>query len=242
MTENTLLLGGGPPSGVGGAIALRFARAGHHVLVTGRTLAKLEATCAEIAAAGGSAEPLVCDVTSEPDLDAAFAALTRREGSVASVIYNAGNNFPTPFEALTAEQFEAHWRVGCLGGFLAAKRALPLLAAQRHGSMLFTGASASLRGKPNFAHFAAAKGALRNLVQALAREYGPRGVHVAHIIIDGVVDGDQARSRFSAYLDQLGEDGALDPAAIADTFLMVHDQPRSAWTQELDLRPFKEVF
>lgn len=242
MTENILLLGAGPPSGVGGAIALRFARAGYHLLVTGRTHAKLEATCAAIAAEGGSAEALICDVTSETDLDAAFAALTAREGSVASVIYNAGNNSPTSFEALTAEQFEAYWRVCCHGGFLAAKRAMPLLAGQGHGSMLFTGASASLRGRPNFAHFAAAKGALRNLVQALAREYGPKGVHVAHIIIDGVVDGDQVRSRFGAYLDQLGEDGALDPAAIADTFLMVHDQPRTAWTQELDLRPFKEAF
>jgi len=108
--------------------------------------------------------------------------------------------------------------------------------------MLFTGASASLRGKPNFAHFSAAKGALRNLVQALAREYGPKGVHVAHIIVDGVVNGDQVKSRFGDYLDKLGEDGALDPAAIAEAFWMIHSQPRSAWTQELDLRPFKEAW
>lgn len=128
-----------------------------------------------------------------------------------------------------------------MGGFHTAKRAMSLLARQGSGSMLFTRASASLRGKPN-AHFSAAKGALRNLAQALAREYGPRGVHVAHIVIDGVVDGERARSLFGDYLDNLGEDGSLDPGDIADTFLMVHNQHRSAWTHELDLRPFKETW
>lgn len=242
MNESILLLGSGPPSGVGGAIALRFARAGYHMLVTGRTPEKIEATCAAIAAEGGSAEAMTCDVTSEADLDAAFAALVVTGQSVAAVIYNAGNNTPIAFDALTAEQFEAYWRVCCLGGFLTAKRAMPLLAGQGRGSMLFTGASASLRGRPNFAHFAAAKGALRNLVQALAREYGPQGLHVAHLVIDGAVDGEQGRTRFGDYLDRLGEDGALDPAAIAEAFWMVHQQPRSAWTHELDLRPFKEAF
>ncbi|MEQ9436160.1 SDR family NAD(P)-dependent oxidoreductase [Hyphomonas sp.] len=242
MTETMLILGAGAPGGVGGAVALRFAKAGYHVLVTGRTLEKVEATRAAIAAQEGSADAMSCDVTSEQDLDAVFGALAAKEMPVASVIYNAGNNAPISFEALTPEQFETYWRVCCLGGFLAAKRAMPLLARQGRGSMLFTGASASLRGKPNFAHFSSAKGALRNLVQALAREYGPQGVHAAHIIIDGVVNGDQVKSRFGGYLDKLGEDGALDPAAIAEVFWMVHNQPRSAWTQELDLRPFKEAW
>jgi NAD(P)-dependent dehydrogenase (short-subunit alcohol dehydrogenase family) len=242
MPETVLILGAGTPHGVGGAIALRFAKAGYHVLVTGRTKEKVAATRAAIAAQEGSADAMPCDVTSEQDLDAVFGALVAKEMPVASVIYNAGNNAPIAFEALTPEQFEAYWRVCCLGGFLAAKRAMPLLAQQGHGTMLFTGASASLRGKPNFAHFSAAKGALRNLAQALAREYGPKGVHVAHLIVDGVVNGDQVKSRFGDYLDKLGEDGALDPAAIAEAFWMVHNQPRSAWTQELDLRPFKEAW
>lgn len=242
MTGTILILGAGTPDGVGGAIALWFAKVGYHICVTGRTLEKIEATRAAIVAQGGSADALVCDVTSEDDLDAVFEAIAAQDRAVASVIYNAGNNSPIAFEALTPDQFEAYWRVCCLGGFLAAKRAMPLLAQQGRGSMLFTGASASLRGKPNFAHFSSAKGALRNLVQALAREYGPQGVHVAHLIIDGVVNGDQVKSRFGGYLEKLGEDGALDPAAIAEAFLMVHNQPRSAWTHELDLRPFKEAW
>lgn len=242
MTETILILGAGTPDGVGGAIALRFAKAGYHVLVTGRSLEKVEVTRDAIVEQGGSADAMSCDVTVENDLDAVFGALAAKEEPIASVIYNAGNNSPIAFEALTPEQFEAYWRVCCLGGFLAAKRAMPLLSAQGRGSMLFTGASASLRGKPNFAHFSAGKGALRNLIQALAREYGPQGVHVAHLIIDGVVNGDQVRARFGDYLDKLGEDGALDPSAIADAFLMVHQQPRSAWTHELDLRPFSEAW
>lgn len=242
MTETVLILGAGTPDGVGGAIAFRFAQAGYHVLVTGRNLKKVELTRDAIVAGGGYADAMSCDVTLEGDLDAVFSALADKRGAIASVIYNAGNNAPIPFEALTPEQFEAYWRVCCFGGFLAAKRAMPLLAAQGRGSMLFTGASASLRGKPNFGHFSAGKGALRNLAQSLAREYGPKGVHVAHLIVDGVVNGDQVRTRFGDYLDRLGEDGALDPAAIAEAFLMVHEQPRSAWTHELDLRPYSEAW
>jgi NAD(P)-dependent dehydrogenase (short-subunit alcohol dehydrogenase family) len=117
---------------------------------------------------------------------------------------------------------------------------MPILSEQGFGSIIFTGASASLRGKPSFGHFASAKAALRNLAQALAKEYGPKGVHVAHIIIDGVVNGDRAQTNFGTYLDKLNEDGALDPAAIADAYWMVHSQNRSAWTHEVDLRPFSE--
>lgn len=242
MTETILILGAGTPEGVGGATALRFAKAGYRACVTGRTFEKVEATREAIVAQGGLADAMACDVTSESDLDAVFEALASKGEPVASVIYNAGNNAVIPFEALTPEEFEAYWRVCCLGGFLAAKRAMPVLAAQGRGSMLFTGASASLRGKPNFAHFSAAKGALRNLAQSLAREYGPKGVHVAHLIIDGIVNGDQVRSRFGDYLATLGEDETLAPAAIAEAFLMVHNQHRSAWTHELDLRPYGEAW
>lgn len=242
MTGTALVLGAGTPNGVGGAISAKFAAAGHHVVVTGRTQAKIDETAIAIRNAGGKADALACDVTSEADLDRVFQHLEEIGQPVASVIYNAGGNAPIPFEDITSAQFEAFWQVGFMGGFHTAKRAMALLARQGFGSMLFTGASASLRGKPNFAHFSAAKGALRNLSQALAREYGPKGVHVAHIVIDGVVNGERAQSLFSAYLDNLGEDGALDPDAIAEAFLMVHNQHRSAWTHELDLRPFKEVW
>ena len=132
------------------------------------------------------------------------------------------------------------WRIGCFGAFLTAKRAMPVLAAQSSGSMLFTGASASLRGRPLFGHFASSKAALRNLAQALAREFGPQGVHVAHVVVDGIINGDIVQGRFGEYLESLGEDGSLEPDAIADAFWALHTQHRSAWTHELDLRPFKE--
>lgn len=240
MSEIAVILGAGAPRGVGGALARRFGREGLHVLVTGRTLAKLEETAEQVTAAGGSAETMAVDVTSAADQGRLADAL-KAKGPVAAVLYNAGNNAIIPFEELTAQQFEDFWRIGCFGAFLTAKWAAPMLAAQGRGSLIFTGASGSLRGKPNFAHFASAKAGLRNLAQALGRDYGPKGVHVAHVVIDGVVNGDKIRGgRFAAYLEQLGEDGSLDPDAIADAFWAVHAQPRSAWTHELDLRPFKE--
>ena len=239
MTKTVLILGAGAPDGVGGALARRFAREGLHVIVTGKTLEKVAAVAAEIDEGGGSVEALRVDVTSAADQDALFAH-AEEQGEIAAVLYNAGNNAVNPFEELSAEQFEDFWRIGCFGGFLTAQRAMPVLRNQGHGSIIFTGASGSLRGKSNFAHFASSKAALRNLAQSLAREYGPQGVHVSHVIIDGVIGGDRARKGFPAYLESLGEDGALSPDAIADAFWYIHTQPRTAWTQELDLRPIRE--
>lgn len=242
MAETVLVLGVGTPAGVGGAVARRFGRENLHVVVSGRTQEKLDAAAQAVVDAGGSAEAVVADVTSEGEQDRLFAHCQTLGQPLAAVVFNAGSNMPIPFEQITAEQFEEFWRIGCYGAFLTAKRAMPLLAAQGRGSMLFTGASASMRGRPNFSHFASAKGALRNLVQALGREYGPKGVHVAHVIIDGIVNGDIVRGRFAEYLDQLGEDGSLQPEAIAEAFWQLHTQHRSAWSHELDLRPFKETW
>lgn len=240
MADTVLIAGAGAPNGVGGAIGRRFASEGFHVVISGRTLEKVEASAAAITASGGSAEAMAVDVTSTADQDALFARAEAIGAPVAAVIFNAGGNQPIPFSDLTEAQFEEFWRIGCLGAFICAKRALPVLAAQGQGSMLFTGASASMRGRPMFGHFAAAKAALRNLVQALAREFGPEGVHVAHVVVDGIINGDIVQGRFGEYLESLGEDGALAPDAIADAFWMLHAQHRSAWTHELDLRPFKE--
>ncbi len=240
MVDTVVIAGAGTPEGVGGAVARKFAEHGMHVVVSGRTLEKVEQTAQQIVAGGCSAEGLAADVTSAADQDRLFARVDELGEPVAAVVFNAGSNMPIPFEELTAEQFEEYWRIGCFGAFLTAQRALPRLAAQGRGTMLFTGASASMRGRPMFGHFAASKAALRNLAQALAREYGPKGVHVAHVVIDGVINGDIVRGRFGEYLDSLGEDGALEPDAIAESFWMLHVQHRSAWTQELDLRPFKE--
>ncbi|MEM1132300.1 MAG: SDR family NAD(P)-dependent oxidoreductase [Pseudomonadota bacterium] len=239
MSSTVIILGGGSLKGVGGALAQRFANEGHHVVFTGRTLETVQATADAIAGEGGSIEAMRVDVTSEADQDTLFAHAAER-GEIAAVLYNAGNNAIIPFEQLTAKQFENFWRVCCFGAFLTSQRAVPLLKEQGHGSMFFTGASGSLRGKPNFAHFASAKAGLRNLLQSLAREYGPQGIHVAHFIIDGVIDGDRVRDNYPDYLDQMGEDGALSPAAIADAFCTTHKQHRSAWSHEVELRPFKE--
>ena len=239
MSETVIILGAGASKGVGAALGRKFAAQGHHVIMTGRTAAKVEALAAEISAAGGSAESVRVDVTSEADLDALFDHAGKR-GPVAAVLYNAGNNAIIPFDQLEAETVEQFWRVGCFGAFLTAKRAIPILEQQGRGSLFFTGASGSLRGRPNFAHFAMMKAGLRMLAQSLARDYGPKGIHVAHFIIDGVIDGEQVRARFGDYLDGLGEHGSLSPDAIAEAYWHVHSQHRSAWTHEMDLRPFKE--
>tara|TARA_B100001964_G_scaffold150775_1_gene165947 strand:- start:2343 stop:3071 length:729 start_codon:yes stop_codon:yes gene_type:complete len=240
MSETVVILGAGAPDGVGGALARKFAKNGLNVIVSGRTQEKLNATTKEIEADGGSAEGCVADVTSEADLDALFKRVEDRQEPLAAVLFNAGSNLPVPFEDLTPAMFEEFWRIGCYGAFLTAKKAMPILKQQGQGSMLFTGASASLRGRPGFGHFAATKAALRNLVQALAREYGPQGIHVAHVVIDGIINGDIVRGRYGEYLESLGEDGSLAPDAIAQAFWVLHTQHRSAWTHELDLRPFNE--
>ena len=239
MSGTVIVLGAGASQGVGGALGRRFASEGHHVIMTGRTASKVEALAAEISNAGGSAESLAVDVTSQADLDALFSHADTR-GPIAAVLYNAGNNAIISFDDLEPETVEQFWRVGCFGAYLTAKRAIPRLVDQGRGSLFFTGASGSMRGKANFAHFAMMKAGLRMLAQSLAREYGPKGVHVAHFIIDGVIDGEMVRSRFGEYLDALGEDGSLSPNAIADAYWHVHNQHRSAWTHEMDLRPYKE--
>lgn len=239
MSGTVVILGGGPVNGVGGALADKFAREGHHVLFTGRTIEKVQASVDALAAKGASIEAMQVDVTNAEDQDALFAK-AERLGPIAAILYNAGNNAIIPFEKLTADLFEDFWRVACFGAFLTAQRAVPLLKKQGEGSLFFTGASGSLRGKPNFAHFASAKGALRNLLQSLAREYGPQGIHVAHFIIDGIIDGDRIREHYPDLAGQIDSDAMLSPAAIADAFWATHVQPKSAWSHEVELRPFKE--
>jgi NAD(P)-dependent dehydrogenase (short-subunit alcohol dehydrogenase family) len=153
-----------------------------------------------------------------------------------------GGNQQIDFRELSAAAFEALWRVGCFGGFLVGREAARRLAPLGHGTIIFTGASASLGGKPGFAHFAAAKAGLRMITQSMARKYGPLGIHVAHVVIDGGIDGDRLRNRAPTLIKERGEDGLLGIDAIAETYWHIHRQPRSAWTQVVDLRPFKETF
>ncbi len=240
-----IVVGVGAALGLGGALCRRFAAEGYHVIVAGRTLDKVNQVVAGIAAKGGSAEPVQMDTTREPDVIGLFdRAFTPRAGlgAVDLVVYNAGNNQMLDFRELSAQSFEDFWRIGCFGGFLVGREAARRLAPLGRGTILFTGASGSLRGKPGFAHFAASKAGLRMISQSMAREFGPLGLHVAHVVIDGGINGERLRTRRPAMIKERGEDGLLGIDAIADTYWHIHRQPPSAWAQEIDLRPYKENF
>lgn len=240
-----LVVGVGAERGLGAATARRFAREGYHVYVAGRTLDKVSKVADSITAANGSATPLEIDATREADVIAAFdrAMADDAEGAPADlIVHNVGNNMPGDFREMTAEYFELAWRLGCFAGFLVGREAARRLAPLGRGTMIFTGASASMRGRPRFAAFSSAKMGLRAIAQSMAREFGPAGLHVAHVVIDGGISGEKLLSRMPQRAGQVGPDGLLDIEAIAETYWHIHRQPRSAWTHELDLRPFKESF
>ena len=239
-----VVVGVGAEQGLGAALCRRFAREGYHVLVSGRTPARIEKVVQTINAGGGRAEPVKADVGVERDVIALFdRAMSDEDGAPADlVVFNAGNNNPHDFRTLSAESFEESWRVGCLGGFLVGREAARRLVPLGRGTLIFTGATASLRGRPSFAAFASAKAGLRAVAQAMAREFGPLGLHVAHVIIDGGIDGDRLNRRFPQRRAERGANGLLDIDAIAETYWQLHVQHRTAWTHELDLRPFKEPF
>src|SRR5580698_11301087 len=240
-----VVIGVGSADGLGAALSRCYAANGHHVLVAGRTLAKVESIAAAIRRDGGSASGYAIDATREEDVISLFdAAMTGDElGDPADLVtYNAGINQKIEFLKLEASTFENFWRQNTLGGFLVGREAARRFVPLGRGSIFFTGATGSLRGMPGFAQFAAAKAGLRMIAQSMAREFGPQGIHVAHVIIDGGVDGDRLRSNAPAMVAARGEDGLLGIEPIAETYWQLHRQPRSAWTQELDVRPFKERF
>lgn len=238
MTEVAVILGVSAIDGLGGAIARRFAAGGLHTVVAGRTVERLELVVKDIQDKGGSASYCTTDATQAEAVHDLIADAASH-GTIKAVIFNVGNNQPLAFADLGAEKFETFWRTCTLAGFHTAKAALPVLE-QNSGSLLFTGASASMRGRPGFAHFSAAKAGLRNMAQAIAKEYGPKGVHVGHVVVDGVINGEIVQNFLGDYLEGLGEDGSLQPDAIAEAYWYLHTQPRNCWTFELDVRPFKE--
>jgi NAD(P)-dependent dehydrogenase (short-subunit alcohol dehydrogenase family) len=230
-TETALIVGAGP--GLGAALARRFTAAGMTVAVARRQADQLRALAAEI-----DGHAFACDATDADAVAALFEEVVAALGPPDLVVYNSGAFRPGSVLEIEARDFETCWRVGCLGGFLVGQQAARVMAERGHGSIIFTGATASLRGGANFANLAVGKFGLRALTQSLARELGPRGVHVAHVIIDG-----QIRSERYAQLEkERPADAFLDPAAIAEAYYQLHRQPRSAWTQELDLRPWVEKF
>ncbi len=241
-----LVMGVGPEEGLGGSLCKRFAKEGMTVFVCGRTHKKVENLCTIINDTVGNAIPIVADVTDEDDVINMMEVISNSNLPLELTVYNAGNNRPESFLDVNPEVFISMWKVLCFGAFLTSQAILKLMIEQQgmtsKQSLFFTGASGSIRGKAGFSSFASGKGGLRMLAQSIAREFGPKGIHVAHIIIDGVIKGDKVVNGFPEYAESLGEDGLLDLEAIAENYWYLHQQHKSAWTQEIDLRPFKETF
>ena len=239
MTKTAVVIGVGPIEGLGAYLSLHAAREDLHVVVAGRTSANLELVVERIVSDGGSASACVTDATIESDvvdlLDSA-----EQIGPVDLAIYNAGNNYSGDFLTMQADYFERAWRVCTLGGFLSARGAVQAMLQRSVGTLLFTGASASMRGRPNFSAFTAAKAGLRALAQSMAKELMPQNIHVAHVIIDGPIDTEWTRQRFPEMVKERPVDGLLQPDDIADTYWAIHNQKRSAWTFETDVRPWVE--
>ena len=235
-----LVFGAGALPGIGAAVAQRVAEGGLTVYVTGRNLEKLQASVSVIEAAGGKAKAVQVDASDRDQVDAAFAQVDADGFCLDLVVHNVGTNRPGGFLDIKPEHLEKSWRADCLSGFYVGQAAVKVFQPRGEGTLIFTGASASMRGKAMFAQFASVKAGLRAVAQSMAREFGPKGIHVAHVVVDGMVDGNRLRTLAPAWLEQQGEQGALDPAAIAQSYWQLYKQHKTAWTHELDLRPFKE--
>lgn len=241
MTDIAIISGVGPEQGMGAQLAHRFAKLGLHVFVGGRTAANLDAVVAAIKRDGGKATAVVADATDEQATVALFKQ-ARAVGPLTLVIYNTGNNTPGRIEDMTAAFFENSWRVCCFGGFLYGREAVKHMKVDGGGTIIFTGASASMRGRPNFGAFNSSKGALRLMAHALAKEVGPDGIHVGHVVIDGAIAGDKIRTRFPEYAAKLGDDGLVDIQAIVDGYEYLYKQPRRGWSFEVDMRTALETW
>jgi len=240
-TKTAVIIGVGPEKGLGACLGKYAAREGLHVFLAGRTPEKLLDVCSAIEAEGGRASPFQADTTNEKQV-AALIREAEATGPVDLAIYNAGNNYHGDFLGMSVEFFEKAWRVGTLGGFIFAREALKVMSPREKGTLIFTGASASMRGKPYFAAFTAAKAGLRALSQSLAREFQPKGIHVAHVVIDGGIEGDKILKNFPDFAERVGKGGLIGLDGIAETYMHLYRQPKNAWTHEMDLRTFKEAF
>ena len=232
----------GVGDGLGSALARAFAAEGHPVCMTRRprNLDSLQALATSIGEAGGMAHAYGVDARSEDEMTALFASIERAIGPLEVVVFNIGANVRFGIRETTSRVFTKVWEMACFGGFLAGREAANVMVPQGRGTILFTGATASVRGRDGFAAFAAAKHGLRAVAQSMARELGPQGIHVAHVVIDGAVDGVFTRENRTDVEGLLAGDEILKPEDIAAAYVNLHKQPRSAWTHEIDLRPWRE--
>ena len=232
--QTAIVMGVGPEQGLGAQLCRRFAGLGLHVFVAGRTRTKLDKVVSLIEADGNRASAYVVDTTNEAEVISLFDEVSPA-GPLSVGIYNAGNNTPGRIIDMQAAYFENSWKIGCFGGFLFAREALKKMRGSG-GTLLFTGASASLRGRPGFGAFNSSKAALRTLAQALAKEYGPENIHVGHVIVDGAINGEKIKTRWPEYAEKLGDEGMISIDGIVDAYEFLYKQPVTAWTFEVDLR------
>jgi NAD(P)-dependent dehydrogenase (short-subunit alcohol dehydrogenase family) len=233
-----LVIGAGDATG--SAIARRFAREGHVACLTRRSADKLQPLVDEIRAAGGDAHGFASDARREDQVAALVDDIESRLGPIEVFVFNIGANVPSSILDETPRKFFKVWEMACFAGFLTSQAVAKRMATRRRGTLLFTGATAALRGSANFAAFATAKHGLRALAQSMARELGPMNIHVAHVVIDGAIDTAFIRDGFPDKYAARDQDGILSPEHIADAYWYLHSQPRDAWTFELDLRPWME--
>lgn len=235
-----LVIGAGDATG--GAIARRFAREGFVAAPVRRHADKLAALVEQIEKDGNAVRPFGVDARDEEQMVALVAEIERTIGPIEVAVFNIGANVRFPIHEMTSRVYRKVWEMACFAGFLMGREASRPMAERGRGTIIFTGATASLRGGSGFAAFAGAKFALRALAQSMARELGPKGVHVAHSIIDGAIDTAFIRDNFPERYKLKEQGGILDPDAIADAYWAIHSQPRSAWTHEFDLRPWVETW
>lgn len=233
-----LVIGAGDATG--GAIAKRFAREGYIACVTRRTADKLAPLVEDIQQAGGQARGYASDARKEEDVIQLIDDIERDVGPIEVLVFNIGANVPCSILDETARKYFKIWEMACFGGFLNGREVAKRMVQRNRGTILFTGATASLRGAAGFAAFAGAKHALRALAQSMARELGPKNIHVAHVVVDGAIDTEFIRSNFPERYALKDQDGILNPDHIADTYWHLHQQPRDTWTHELELRPWME--
>lgn len=240
MADRRAVLVVGAGDATGGAIARRFAREGYAAVVTRREKSRLDGLVQQIRDAGGEAHGFGSDARVEAEVLELFATIERDIAPLEAVVFNIGANVNFPIRETTERVYRKVWEMAALSGFLAGREAARVMVPRGRGTIIFTGATASIRGGAGFSAFAGAKFALRALAQSMARELGPQGIHVAHTIIDGAIDTEWIATNFPQRHALKDQDGILNPEHIADAYWMLHSQPRDAWTHELDLRPWME--